>query len=482
MSPNARPNLAQFTGSNDPEEIYQRQWIDTGVVSERDRLPVGTRGFNVTKLMKRAGARKTGLAPVEPVEQPKDHQPGQHSEYGAVRINNWVEGWAKHLEDTYGHRNAFLAMSVLGEDENLEYYAEDSMDKAESVLEKVATKTVGPNASKTVDAGVVQDATPILIDPDFLSVVREAAPVLDWVNVVAQAGFTASYNVISDRDDAAPGWSSENDVRDLSGETGSAFTMPNTERDMKIWTDVLDVSDFSSRAQASLDFMDLEGTSLEIRGQEYALEEATSVLYGNPTDGVTDGHAHDENAPEGIEAIAADDDEFRDNNSIDKSSHDLSGDKPLFEDLKKELLGLVNGTNARLPNLGIVTSLDLFHELENEANVNVRIDSFDAGMNFGRDPMGPTTLSIAGVPVLPDPNVRDHSLDNATEYDGDHGDVFIFDRENVQRRALQALSSTTLGQLGLADRMALFQYRALIDRSEGQHTKVLRGYDVPSLS
>lgn len=464
----SRANLSALTGTNNADEIYAQQWVDTGVASEKEQLPSGTTGFNVSKMMRRAGSRMAGTAPGEELEGGDD--------YGVTRIGGWVEGWAKWIEANYGHRNAFAAMSVLGDNEKLSEYAEETMDDAETVLEKVATKTVETVGEKAVDSGVVSGATPILVDPDFINTVRSAAPILEWVDVVAQAGFTASYNVVSGRDDPSFGWSTEAEVRDMTGSSGAAFTMPNADKDMKIWADLIDVSDFAASAQSSLDFMDLEGTSLEIRTQEWATEEAEMVFYGNSAGGLTDGSAHDAEAPNGLHAIA--------NNASttytkSKTNVDLSGDKPLFEDLKKEVLSLVKDTGAQLGNLGIATSFDMFNALENEANTNVRIDSFDQSINFGREP-GPTTLSIANVPVLPDPNIRDHAYGSG-QYDGTVGDVFIFERPNVQRRALQALSSTALGDLGLAERIALFQYETLIDKSQGQHVRVLEDYPITAI-
>ena len=487
MSTNSHPKaaLATLAGSRNEDEIYNSQWVETGLTNGQERLASGDVGFNVTKMIRRKGSRYIGKSPVEQVDDGGDGP-------GKVRLNNWTEGWAKYIEDTYGHRNAFAALSVFngdldslvrefsqlpstsGENKSLSDRAQQGMKDAETVIEKTATKIHAKMEEKQVDSGVVQGATPIMIDPDFINTVRSAAPILEWVDVVAQAGFTASYNVVSARDDPDPGWASESTVRDLSGNTGSAFTMPNEDKDMKIWADVLDISDFAARAQSSLDFMDLEGTSLEVRTQEWATEEAEAVIYGDPDGGLSDGSAHDSNAPEGMYDLANDADT---NYTIDKSTVDLSGDKALFKDIKSEVLSLVNSSAANISDLGIVTSYDVFDALENEAEINVRLSAFDETINFGNDPSGPTTLSIANVPVLPDPNVRDHSYGSG-EYDGNTGDVVIFDRTNFQRRALQALSSTPLGQLGLADRMALFQYETPVSRSQGEFIRFLENYSV----
>lgn len=474
MSSNTRSRptatFNKLAGTSNEDEIYEQQWVKTGIAGPHERLPSGKTGFNVSKTLRRVGQQYVG--------GPEVVEDGGPGDYSVVRLPNYVEGWAKHVEQQYGHRNAFAAMAMLGKDSDLSDYAEASEDDAETVLEKVATKAANPDEGKAAtDSGVVQSATPILIDPDFINTVRSSAPILEWVDVVAQAGFTASYNIISARDEPAFGWSSESEVRDMTSNSGAAFTMSNQDKDMKIWADLIDVSDFSARAQSSLNFMDLQGTSLEIRAQEWATEEAEMLLYGDPDGGLSDGSAHDSQAPEGLYDLAND---ANTSYTIDKSGETLSGDKPLFNDIKKEVLSLVKGSAVNLNNLGIVTSFDMFHALESEANVNVRIDAFDESVNFGRDPTGPTTLSIAGVPVLPDKNVRSHAYGSG-QYDGNIGDVFLFDRTNYQRRALQALSTTPLGDLGLADRVAMFQYETPVSRSQGEFIRVLENYGITSI-
>lgn len=469
-----RALFRQLFDTADAKEIYERQFVDSGLVGTEEKLAAGTPGFNISKMMKYQGQRRMGQQRRTYEGEQDVKRPGAHTGYDVVHLNNWVEGWGHAVEEQYGHRNAFAAAAMLnddGEGNELQSYAQDSMDDAKSIIEKVATRVT---QSKAVDSGVVQDATPILVDPDFQNTVRTAAPILDWVDVVAQAGFTASYNVVSARDSPTPGWTTEADVLDLSDVDGSAFTMPNEEKDMKIWADVVNVSDFAARAQSSLDFMDLEGTTMQIKAQEYAVREAEMVLYGNPDSDLSDGLAHDAQAPEGLHKIAEDA-----GNTQDVSTFTIEGDKPLFSRIKQEILELYKNTAAALPNLGAVVSVDMFHELEDEANINVRLDSFDQGINFGRDPTIPT-LSIANVPILPDPNIREHDY-GGTEYDGHHGDVFIFERPNFQRRALAPFSSMSLGRLGLAERAALFQYETPIERSQGQHVRVLEGFDIPEL-
>jgi hypothetical protein len=488
MASKPRSLMNKWAGTDDEDKIFKGLWETTGLVGADERLPSGDKGFNVSKLMRRTGQQYVGGQKV--VEE------GDGDGYGVVRMPNWVEGWAKHVERTYGHRNAFAALSAWGGSINklVDEYAEDDMKDAESILGKVATrlspdnedsfKTMsGREVKSPITGGIGSDpqglisATPIMIDPDLVNTVRSQAPILDWVDVVAQGGFTASYNIVSGREAPSHGWSTEAEVRDVSDSSGSAFTLTNDDEDMRIWLDVLDISDFASRAMSSLDFMDLEGTSVEVRSQEYAIQEAEALLYGDPNGGLSDGSAHDSEAPKGLYSWA---DDANTSYTIDRSSYDLTGDKPLFEDIKSYVRGLLKNTAATPGNLGIVVSPDMFDALENEANVNVRLDAFDGTLNFGRQ-AGANTLSITGVPVLPDPNVRDHAYGSG-EYDGNIGDVFIYERPRFQRRALMPFSSTTFGQDGLANRMGLFQYEATVDKTQGEHVRVLENYNIPAVS
>jgi hypothetical protein len=483
-----RQIMSEWAGTDNEDKIHDGLWKTTGFVGTDERLPSGDKGFNLSKVMRRTGQQYVGGQ--------KHVEDGEGDGYGVVRVPNWTEGWAKYVERTYGHRNAFAALGCWGGsmEKLVREFAEDEMKHADTVLGKVATrlspdnedsfKTMhGEEVKSPITGGIGSDpqglinATPIMVDPDLINTVRSQAPVLNWVDVVAQAGFTASFNIVSGRESPSHGRSTEAEVRDVSDSSGSAFTLGNDEEDMKIWLDVLDISDFASRAMSSLDFMDLEGTSVEIRTQEYAVNMGEEVFYGNPAGGLSDGGPHDSEAPKGLYKWA---DDANTSYTIDRSTYDLTGDKPLFEDIKSYVRGLVKNTAATPANLGIVVSPDMFDALENEANVNVRLDSFDGTLNFGRQ-AGANTLSITGVPVLPDPNIRDQAYGSG-QYDGNIGDVFIYERPRFQRRALMPFSSTTFGQLGLANRMGLFQYDTTIDKTQGEHVRVLENYNIPAVS
>jgi hypothetical protein len=54
--------------------------------------------------------------------------------------------------------------------------------------------------------------------------------------------------------------------------------------------------------------------------------------------------------------------------------------------------------------------------------------------------------------------------------------VFIYDTSTFRRRQLAPLSTVPLGRVGLADKAAMFEYKANIDKSHGAHLKYLQGY------
>ena len=479
--------MSDWAGTSDEDKIFEGLFASTGIAGKDEKLPSGDKGFNLSKVMRRIGQKYVGGA-----KQVEKEEGGP----GVIQMPNWVEGWGKYVEETYGHRNAFLLMSMYGGSfkDLIDDHGESTMREADTVVEKVATRLSPDNEDSYKDMSGVErktpilgapgddslglvNATPILVDPDVINTVRDQAPILMWVDSIAQAGYTASFNVVSSREGPSHGWSTAAEVRDVSGNTGSAYVIDNDEEDLKIWLDVLDISDFSAQAMSSLDFMDLEGTSVEIRLQEWSIQEAEMLFYGNPAGGLSDGSAHDSEAPKGLYKWA---DDANTSYTIDRSTYDLTGDKPLFEDIKSYVRGLLKNTAATPANLGIVVSPDMFDALENEANVNVRLDSFDGTLNFGRQ-AGANTLSITGVPVMPDPNIRDQAYGSG-EYDGNIGDVFIYERPRFQRRALMPFSSTTFGQLGLANRMGLFQYEATVDKTQGEHVRVLENYNIPAVS
>jgi len=154
---------------------------------------------------------------------------------------------------------------------------------------------------------------------------------------------------------------------------------------------------------------------------------------------------------------------------------DKSGTSSGFlEDIKSELTTTVENTGLTYDAAAIAVSPTMFDALENEANAVVRLTSFDEDIEYGR-----RSIQIKGVEVFEDPNIRNYSgLSSTTTGGGDAGDVFIYDTRNLQYRELAPMSTVPLGKIGLADRAAMFEYGTLLDKSQGEHTRVLQAYGV----
>lgn len=371
------------------------------------------------------------------------------------RINKQGDDYAENLEDAFGTKNPFLAAAAAGYKCGGEEYTPGSSHSIKAVDDMIS--------KAVVDSSTVQAASPVAVDPMIVDIQRSRAPVLGRITTEAQAGFTAQYNVISDRSDPL-GMLSESDAVDLSDNADSDFTLQTESKDMKIFADKVNISDFAQRAESTLGYMDLENTTLGQRVIAWSLFKAKQIFYGDPSVAAADGSVEDSNAYEGLAKIATDA-----SNTIDKSTVS-SG---LLEDLKSELTTTVENTGLTYDSAEFLVSSDFFDALENEANASVRIDSFDQSVNFGG-----RQLSIKGVPVTECPNIRNYSGLSGTNFTSDDGDVFLIDRNAVRFRALAPLSTVPLGRVGLADRAAMFEYGSLIDKSQGNHTLYLSGYGI----
>jgi hypothetical protein len=334
-----------------------------------------------------------------------------------------------------------------------------------------------------IDATVVQNATPIEVDPEIVSILADAAPMLDLVTQEAQAGFTAQYNIINDRN-APIGRVTESDAIDLSGNSNGDFSLNTRTRDLSIYVDQVTLSDFTQRAEDSLGYMDVEETTLGQRTALYGRYTAGELVYGDPDVGLSDGSIQDSNAAPGLARLA----QRADNNlndgvthEVDKSGLSISGDTPRLDELKDEITDLVQNTGASYNNLRAVTSPGNFDTLENEVNEVVRLDAFDDDVDFG-----PRSISVKGVPVTETRAVGRDSHGQFTynqtggspagNFDISEGDVLIYDETTYRHRQLAPLSTVPLGRVGLADKAAMFSYSTNIDKSHGSHIKFLKAF------
>lgn len=327
-----------------------------------------------------------------------------------------------------------------------------ALENTESVIEK-----------GVIDETIVGAGTPIEVDPRLVDVQRRKATVLDRIMTMSQAGFKAQYNIINNRTDPV-GYLSEGEAVDLSQETPGDFAMPTETEDMTIHVDLVNVSDFSQRAESSLGYMDLTQTAVGQRFIAMSLQKARAIFYGDPSVGAGDQSIEDADAHPGIAKICTDS-----GNTIDKSTTSSN----LLEDLKAELTTQVENTGLDYANAEFFVSPTFFDALENEANTVVRLAGFDDNLNFGG-----RQIQIKGVPVTECPNIRNYSGLSGTNFTSDNGDVFLVDRSTLQFRQLAPMSTVPLGRVGLSDRAAMFEYGTLIDKSQGEHPLYLQGYDI----
>jgi len=375
----------------------------------------------------------------------------------SANVHKHGDEYADHLEETFGTKHPFLIATAAGQD-----YQPGQMEQGKQV--KAVDDMVQEKA--VVDSTTVQDAAPIRVDPMVVDITRTRATVLDRIPVRSQAGWEAKYNVISDRSEPIA-YAPESDVLDLSDNDYGDFTMPSESEEMKIYVDQINVSDFSSRAMSSLNYMDLQQTTLGQRTIEWALVKAAAYFYADTsaaTGTLGYGSLGSANSFDGFAKIANDN-----GNLIDKSATSSN----FLEDIKAELTAQVQNTGLTYADAEIFVSPSMFDALENEANAVVRLDTFSEGIDFGG-----RQLSIKGTPVTECPNiVPSFDLPWGSSYE-DEGNVFIVDRSATDFRALAPLFTLPLGRQGLADRAAMGEYGTLVDKSQGAHTLMLDSYDV----
>ena len=383
----------------------------------------------------------------------------------SARVDKHGENYADHLEDNFGTRHPFIAASLAGTEYEPGKMGEKSIEHVDKMVQE----------KNVVDSGTVQEAVPIEVDPLVIDIQRSRAPVLDVIQTQTQNGYTAQFNVISDRSPPI-GYAEENEVIDLSDLPFGDFTMPTEKQDMSIYVDQINVSDFSQRATESLDYMDLMNTTAGQRITAHALTKAAAYFYADSTaaedsasgyDSLGSGAAYD-----GFKKIAEDE-----GNDYDRTTVDVGTDQNGLEDLKSELTTEVENTGLTYERARILVSPTMFDVLENEGNPVTRLDTFSEGINFGA-----RQLSIKGTPVTECPNISPafelpESIAGTEGDEVDPGNVFIVDEMAMQWRALAPLFTLPLGRVGLADKAAMAEYGTLIDKSQGAHTSLFQ-YDV----
>jgi hypothetical protein len=253
-----------------------------------------------------------------------------------------------------------------------------------------------------------------------------------------------------------------------SAQTPQDFTLSTETKDMQIHADLVEISDFTMRAEDSLGYMDLEETTLGQRIIEFNLQKARAFYYADPSQGSGSQDIEDGDAYPGIVKLA---DDASSSFVIDKSGTS-SG---FLDDIKGELTTVVENSGLTYDAAAIAVSPTMMDALVGEADSVTRLEGYGADVDFGR-----RSIQIKGVEVFEDPNIRDYSgfLNSTLTNQGDNGDVFIFDQRNLQFRQLAPLSTVPLGRVGLGDRVAMFEYGRLISKSQGEHLRVLQEYNV----
>lgn len=297
----------------------------------------------------------------------------------------------------------------------------------------------------------------------IVDVQRSNAPVLDIVPSVAQPGFTAEFNIFNSRT-LNDFFMTENDAADLSDNTGSEFGLGNATKDMKIMATVLNVSDFSQRAEQTLDYMNLMDTTVGQVMKEIFITKAKTYFYGDPNGGGSGEHENS-NGYEGLASFAS-----TGGNVVDKTGT-TSG---FLEDMLDYLTDQVTSSGLTFGRSRFLVSPQFYNQIYDEVTPVVRLDGYDADVEFG-----PQGLAIGhergSVPLSPCDNIRDYQSESSgVGSNSTNGDVFLYDEQAIQFRQLAPMSSVPLGRLGLADRAAIFEYGTLIDKSQGNHTHRLR--------
>jgi len=359
-------------------------------------------------------------------------------------------------ERQFGTRSPFAAAAAAGEG----YHSLEETERiapVESMSERAA-----------IDYSVVGAASPVEVDPRLVDIQRSAAPVLSVITTQAQAGFEAQYNIISNRSDPIGMVSESEAAGDISSLSEGDFSLQTDNKRMRIYLDQARISDYSQRAEDTLNYMNLSETTLGQRTIAHALFKAKQIFYGDPSVGAGDKSIEDADAYEGMAKIFDDA-----GNSIDKSTTS-SG---FLEDMLAEVTVQVTNTGLMWDAAHYLVSPQFYNAIYDEVTPTVRLDGYDADVEYG--PQGLAIGTEQGsVQITPCDNIRSYGSLSGVGAGSDVGDVFLFDERALQFRQLAPFSTVPLGRTGLADKVAMFEYGTLIDKSHGNHGLWLQSYDI----
>jgi len=316
-----------------------------------------------------------------------------------------------------------------------------------------------------MDESAVSAATPLVFDPDFISLIKDEAPLVERVPQEGQQGFSAEYIRIDSRDSAI-GFTGESDILDLTDNNKAGIGFSRGSTDMEIWVDLVEISDFA--AAGSEFFFDVRDTTLGERVANAMQVKERAMLYGNYNDSADSGTGgfNDANAYDGFAEIIRDA-----GNEVDKSSTDISGTDGFVKDIKAEIKTLLQSNkNVNKSDLEIWTSHTAFDVLENEAEVKRVHNTNENSIDYGFE-----TFRVSGVNVYASHNVDEHTDNTAA---GSEGDVFLMNRREMRDRALMPLSTVPLARLGFGELVAMGEFSAPIMRGAGNLSRYLKNYQI----
>jgi len=379
----------------------------------------------------------------------------------------WEEqGFKSTTQDAGQNTTAPVQRAIkVDRDGNLTEKSKETLEKIkkhsdhELEFEGKTAKAAAEMQTKTMDAGKTENFTPLVFDPEIVSILKQNAPLLDVIPEEGQEGFDAVFNIVDSRDDPI-GYTSEADAVDLTNNTPSNIGFAKDSVGMTIYTDLVEISDFSQEAAAH--YMNVEDTTLGEKVAQHAQRKAQQILYGDTTQATGTGFIGDSNGYDGLKKIAEDA-----VNDTDKSGVSSN----FVKDIKSVIRQMRQDENVNVNNLVIATSHEFFDVLENEADFdNLRTDPSNQSVNVGLN-----QLQIGGVPVVPTHNVDSYT--DGAYAPGDPGDVFIMSTRTARFRALMPMSMVPLAKNGLAETVALAEFGAFIEKSQGSFVRYLSAYN-----
>lgn len=346
-------------------------------------------------------------------------------------------------------------------------------EKFAGSVQRGAKAMIDGMTEKQVTTNIVGSAVPLVFDPDILDIMRTDAPLLARLPMRGYMGDPVRVNPISARD-APVGWVSEAASLNLLGNSRE-FTLDPIDFDNKIYADVVTIGDFAERVAAAGP-LDVRETALGARVSEWAQYKEQAILYGDHSQGLSDGSPGDANVFDGMVVQNTVPTDPGADNTVDKSAVNLAASDALLRDIKSEIKNLLMTANVAKSDLEIWTSHTLFDELENELQVRAIIDQNINSANYGFE-----VIYISGVPVIASHNVTEHTWDDGVvpAYTvGSEGDVFIMNRRSNAFASLAPLFMMPLARQGFADEVALGEYGTYIDRAGGRFGKWLYDYAI----